>query len=173
MPTEGKWLIIGMLCLAFAAAAFGWYWNLQASRHALDFWGGDVAQRIAAAPQAELLQLARLRTPAGADTSPADVLEVDGARYAVRKRADVSQVRGAGNVRRMLVQDASYQWPAEAIAGPDWTLALQVQDARGSAVVLLSPETRQAALLGHPGTVRLDPAAAKILSQFADEQFRR
>lgn len=173
MPTEGKWLIAGMLGLAFAAAAFGWYWNREASRRCLQFWGAAAAAQIAAAPQAELLDLASGGTPTGAAAEPADRLDAAGQAYIIVQRADVSHARGFGNVRRMLVQDASYDWSAPAPAEPiRWDRALRFTGKDGPTVVLLALSAQHAALVGRPGAVQLDPAAATILREFCSEQFR-
>lgn len=172
MKNEGKWPILVMLCLAVALSAFGWYWNQQAVRRCLAFWGAAAGREIAAAPHAELLELVKGGTPAA--LPPDDLLDVNGSTYLIAQRADVSEARGFGNVRHMLVQDASFDWSATTPAErTDWSYAFKFSGGQGSVVVLLAPQAQQAALAGQQGIVQFHPAAAKILLEFIGEQFQQ
>jgi hypothetical protein len=157
-----------MIALAVTAAGFSWYWNVRTTQHCLQFWGPEAALRIASSPKAELLRLEAAH-PTEADAAVGAKASVP---ISAGQRVDVSQARGFGNVRRLLVQDRSFNWSAEPPAtAPAWTFALRFDDAKAASLVLLAPESGVVALDGRPGTAAMDPAAAKILAEFAAEQF--
>ncbi len=168
MLKQGQLLSVGMITLAAMAAGFSWYWNVQTTRRCLEFWGPEAALRIASAPKADLLQIGEMDQAGPAAqvvTNPAEP-------FVVLQRVEISQARGFSNVRRLLVQDRSFDWTTPPCSFPQsWKLALRFDDDKASSLVLLAPETGLAALNGRIGTAILDPAAAKILADFAAEQF--
>jgi hypothetical protein len=78
---------------------------------------------------------------------------------------------GIQNIRKALVQNTTFDWrSAEGDDEPDWQYALGFTDKRNWATVLFDFETGQVALTGGQKIARLDPAAAKDLKQFFEEQ---
>jgi hypothetical protein len=156
---------VGILALATLAAGFGWYWNVQTTRRCLQFWGPEAALRIASAPKAELLQI--IDQPGTGLVFPNQEEP-----FSVCRQVDISNARGFSNVRRLLVQDRSFDWTTRpALPSQDWKLAIRFDDGKANSLVLLAPEAGVVALDGNPGRAILDPAAAKILADFAAEQF--
>jgi hypothetical protein len=84
----GHFVVIAMLAVALAAAAFAWWWNFQRGRKALEFYGPEAATLVRTAPKVELLR----------GDEP------------VR---DISQAKGLLNARTSLLGDASYLWASE------------------------------------------------------------
>jgi hypothetical protein len=172
MLNQGKILILGMVSVAFAAAIFGWWWNYQATRHSLAFWGTVDALRVAGAPNAELLALGE---PEGSESTEPhtseQVISLGGRKYPVLAHYDVGHARGFGNVRRLLVQDQSFHWEKTPPAGATpWEFALRFSDAQGESMILLAPG---AALVGSAGETRtavLKEEAARVFAAFAAEQ---
>ena len=138
-------VIFGMLLLG-AATSVAAIWYLRGlSRRSMEFWGPQAGELILQAPQVEVLQLAS----AEAD-SAAERLIVDGQDFSVIQRRDISQARGLANVRRALMQDASYQWPADRPDPPlGWSYALRFTDRDRSTTLLFA----------------LDPPAARPLER--------
>jgi len=164
MLKQGQWLIVGMLTLALTAAGFAWWWNVRQTRRCLQFWGPEAALRIANAPKSEVL---RFDEPQDVTESPLSA-EPSSEPLVV----DISHARGFSNVRRLMVQDRSFDWATERpVPTPGWTLALRFDDGQAASVVFLATDGSVVALKGKPGTATLDPAAAKILADFAAEQF--
>jgi hypothetical protein len=113
--------VIGLVLLGLAAAATGIWFQWQQTRRCLAFYGGPASRRISAAEAVELWTLAPGSAPG---------------RLRVVDRKDVSRARGLVHLRRGLVEDANFSWPAEpaptgAARRPDadWTFALAFSDA--------------------------------------------
>lgn len=115
--------MIGLVLLGLAAAATGIWFQWQQTRRCLAFYGGPASRRISAAAAVELWTLAPGSAPG---------------RLRVVDRKDVSRARGLVHLRRGLVEDANFSWPAEpaptgaaAARRPDadWTFALAFSDA--------------------------------------------
>jgi len=80
-------------------AAFAWWWNRQAGRRALEFWGKDSALAIRDGKKVELL---RLRPKNGRLLDMKDPVIVE--------TKDISGAQGLIHARHSLLQDASFDW---------------------------------------------------------------
>jgi hypothetical protein len=98
----GTWLVGGLVGLGLVAAATGIWFQRQQTRRCLEFYGSQAARRIAAAPSVRLVVLA-----------PSDRA---GRLVAVRS-FDVSKAPGLVHLRRGLVEDANFAWPAAGVEG--------------------------------------------------------
>ena len=92
----GTTLVIGLLTLAVALAAFAVWFQWNQTRQCLGFYGAEAARSIQGAPRVELWQLA--------------VDPVTGRLVAIDRR-DVSRAPGLVHLRRGLVEDANFTWP--------------------------------------------------------------
>jgi hypothetical protein len=124
MKVSGKLVIIAMLTLALAAAGASWWFRFTATHRAAKFWGSDVARLIRDAPKVELLRLG-LPNTIGLESS--DVAhQVETANF-----HDVSKGRGLVHLRNALLQDRSYDWPAQPRKPRSyWSWALRFRDDR-------------------------------------------
>lgn len=143
----GRWLVLGLLALGFAAAVTGILFQRQQTRRCLAFYGPDAARRITAAPRVRLV-----------------VLEASGPRSVGAARSvDVSGAAGLVHLRRGLVEDANFRWPEspprEPLGANAWDYALEFSDAAGGVVTTLvldvDPAGGSLAVVGAPGRVAL------------------
>jgi hypothetical protein len=136
------------LLAATAAVAAIWYLR-GLSQRSMDFWGPVAGELILQAPHVEALQLA------GAEP----------------KRRDISQARGLTNVRRALMQDASFDWNDRTAApSTGWDYALRFQDGDRSATLLFAIDPPRAALQEAEEQVSTLPIAGGLRA-FLEEQF--
>lgn len=159
--------IVAMLVLAVAAAATAIWYLRGLSRRTTERWGPAAGQLILQAPHIEAWRLAPLNDAGGKD--PATVI-VDGQRLAILQRRDLSQAPGMTNVRRALMNDASYAWDVSSTEPPHWTHALQFRDADRKATLLFSHDPPQIMLLGDDRPV-FPQRIARGLQVFLEEQF--
>jgi hypothetical protein len=122
----GTWLVGGLVLLGVVAACTGVWFQRHQTRRCLAFYGPAAARRISAAPQVELL----LVQPG---TAPG--------RLVAHTRLDVSTAPGLVHLRRGLVEDANFGWPAPAGDAPR-RLPLEAWDA---ALVFTEPGGGEAA----------------------------
>jgi hypothetical protein len=149
-------VILGMLLLG-AATSVAAIWYLRGlSRRSVEFWGPQAGALILQAPQVEALLLA----PTGPDSA---------AEQSVVERRDVSQARGLANVRRALMQDASYEWPPSR---PDpllrWSHALRFTDRDRTTTLLFALNPPAARPLERDMCVGTKKIAAGLRDFFAE-----
>lgn len=149
-PAAGSWLVVGLLVLAIGLALFAVWFQWGQTRRCLEFLGPVAAARLQEAPIVELWSLAA----------------TDGQVRGV-ERFDISRVPGLVHLRRGLVEDVNYRWPAEAGSGrgearlpaATWDVALAFRDeASSSPVTILAFDldgTGAMTLVGHAGRVEL------------------
>jgi hypothetical protein len=92
---RGTRLVMTMVGLAVALAVFAVWFQWRQTRQCLAFYGPVAARHIQSAPRVELW-------------------EVDGRSNQPRRRQDITEARGLVHLRRGLVEDANFEWPAEA-----------------------------------------------------------
>ena len=133
----GKLLILLILALAIGAASFSIWYLRGLSLRSMEFYGLQAGQLILQAPVVEAMRL----EPADATAEPAtsETLTVDARTYAVIQRRDISRAKGLINVRRGLMNDASYHWEEAPSRGPlRWEYALRFRDGDRQATLLFS-----------------------------------
>lgn len=157
---SGAGLVIGLLVLGVAAGTLAILFQRGQTRRCLSFYGPAVARRVASAPVVEVWRL----QPGGA----AGVLEAG-------ERVDVSQAPGLVHLRRGLVEDANFRWPAddgpvgERLPSGAWDVALVFsdparpgEDARVVIDLDDGPGGGAIAVVGRPGRIGLGRIAAGL-----------
>ena len=133
-------LILIILTLAVAAAVFAGWFRWSQGHRALDFWGADLASQIRFAESIELLWLESPLVDAARreDSSAIDTVTIDGVKWRVHHRRDITDARGLVHARQALIQDATYLWDDESLtAASAWTHALVFHSVGKNDAVLL------------------------------------
>lgn len=150
--TRGKWAILLIFAIGLSAASAALWYLRQQGRRALDFWGGEHAQRIMQSPRVEVA-LWPTTPDAGAQAW-----------------FDVSQARGLINLRRALLSDASFDWSAGTNADPRWEYLLRFTDESGKHTTLcISLSDARIAIVGPHRSVSMEPIA-NAMAAFMREQ---
>ena len=135
-------MIVG---LAVVAAVFATWFRWSQGHRAQEYWGVEVARQIRFAPKVELMWLDSplLGTAGSTSAQQADepngaTIMIDGTRWTILKRSDITTARGLVHARQSLIQDATFQWDGQKW-GPDssWTHALLISDPDGDSLTLL------------------------------------
>lgn len=151
-PAAGTWLVVCILLLAVGLGAFALWFQWGQTRRCLAFLGPAAAAQIQEAPIVELWSLA------GAE-----------GRLARVDQFDVSRAPGLVHLRRGLVEDVNFRWPAAAASGQraagsrlpagSWDVALAFrQDAESPAATILAfdlDEPGAMTVVGRGGRVEL------------------
>ena len=152
--SHGKYVIAVMLIIGVVAAGISLWHHSRVSRHALEYWGQAGAKQILRAPKVVAVRL-----------------QGDAAGMPIER--DASHSRGLVNIRQALLQDAAYNWEAAPPeTPPQWQYALRFEG-DGPAVTALFSFADDPRLLreGADKSLSLDPASARVLQAFLEEQF--
>lgn len=120
---SGKWVILGILALAFVAASGSWWFRYNATHRAVEFWGPQAARLIRDAPRVDFFSLRN--EEAGSPSITASIpLKSDRTLYGYDQRI-ISKAHGLAHLRNALLEDRSFNWPAEVPSSdPPWRWAL-------------------------------------------------
>jgi hypothetical protein len=122
MKVSGKLVIVSIMTVALAAAGASWWFRYTATHRAAKFWGPGVARLIRDAPKVKLLRLGSPNTIGLHSSAIAQYVET--ADY-----LDVSKGRGLVHLRNALLEDRSYDWPAQPKKQHSfWSWALRFGD---------------------------------------------
>jgi hypothetical protein len=145
---SGAPLVVGLLALGTALAAFALGFQRWQTSRCLAFYGGGIARAITAAPVVELWNLSPGSGPG---------------RLMAAVDCDVSTAPGMVHLRRGLVEDANFDWrprtgprlPADA-----WQVAVAFRPAAGAAptavlVIGAGAEGGEMCVVGQPGRIGL------------------
>lgn len=170
MSHRGKLVILGMLVLAIGAGSFAIWYLRGLSARSTHYFGTRTSALILQAPEVRALRLAPTGEEAG--TSNEERIAISGQPYTVIQRRDASQANGLINVRRGLMNDASYNWSAPQPEQPaDWQYGLEFRDESGRAVVVFAPQEKR--LMSAEAGESLDASRiAAGLEAFLYEQFQ-
>lgn len=167
---SGSWLVVGLVALGVTAGATAIAYQRGQTRRCLAFYGSDVARRVAAASQVEVWTLEATATP--------------GRLRAVGRR-DVSRAPGLVHLRRGLVEDANFRWPAAGegvrsrLPAQAWKVALVFRDPASpddGAILVVDVAAPGAgadgagwlAVVGRPGRIALGRIGAGLGKWLAD-----
>lgn len=159
--SRGTAVVAGMLATALALAAFAVWFQWRQTRRCLDFYGGDVARLVQAAPRIELWRL----DPTTGDAPPQP-----------RTRTVVTTAPGIVHLRRGLVEDANFVWNGRASPGgrPTWSVALAFFPETGAepAVLLFDTgaENPAVGVAGRPGFMVPGAIAAGLRTWLAEAE---
>ena len=146
---DSRLIIAGMLLLAVAAGIAAIWYLRGLSQRSMEFWG-PASELILHAPLVEVYELS-----------------------STDEAHNISRARGLINVRRGLMNDASYDWSAQPKpADGNWRYALRFQDSKGGATILLSIDPPLAMKSDRTQCVSTRPIA-KGLQAFVEEQFEK
>jgi hypothetical protein len=163
----GSRLVVGaMLVLSVAAAVYAIWYLRGLSRRAVEYYGSAAGQLILQAPHIEAW---RLEPAAEGDSAASEQLSVEGTPLAIAARQDVSQAPGITNVRRGLMNDASYDWGEVPAIAPHWTHALRFSDGDRNVTLLFSHDPPRAMMLGSDQRLSTRPVAAGLQAFFASQ----
>jgi len=177
---RGKLIILGIFGLSLAAAFSSIGYHYLESRRSMAFWGGPAAVLIARSPEGQAWLLKPSSSGGAAEAKAADAkaavkrsqVRVVDADCVIEDRKDVIKARGFGNIRRALVQDASFHWdeqPLHDLGG--WRYALHFSDDEKQATVAFDSDVQRAVLLEGGAPIALDPAVSNSLRGFFADQF--
>jgi hypothetical protein len=148
---SGKFVIIGILIAAAAAAGTAWWFRYSATREATEFWGPDAAAMIRDAPHVALIALEPGKdSPQDLSTSDA-VVEIGNQLFAVKKRWDISSAPGLSHLRNALLEDRTFV-SIRSFRPQDWNSGLEFRTSPDSGALRILFASNYATLLRHwPG----------------------
>jgi hypothetical protein len=149
---SGKLVIISILTVALAAAGASWWFRYAATHGAVQFWGPQTAQLIRDAPTVELYRNERLPDSAfksGFATSYLDVADGN----------DISRAPGLVHLRNALLEDRSYNWPAEyrRPGSGGWVLVFRNTQQSEVAALFFTSDWRYVDSTGHEYMLSCEP----------------
>lgn len=132
---RGKLAILAMFVIAGILGLVSVGYHTWASHGVLAWWGGDAARLIADAPQCRAIEL---QPGGGNEPSKRDqTLQIDGQIYRIVRSREVAAVEGLDHLRRGLLDDGNFVWPAQPLPHAEhWTDALVFSDGTRQATVL-------------------------------------
>src|SRR3954463_1323997 len=109
---SGKLVIITVLVVAIAGAAFSWFFRYNATHRAAEFWGQRITRAIRDAA------VVQVYTPKRPITLPKNQSGERAGFIDDAELHDISSARGLVHSRNALLEDRSFKWPAEPMS-PD------------------------------------------------------
>jgi hypothetical protein len=103
---SGKFVIMGILGLAFVAGAGSWLFRYNATHRAAQFWGPNGARLIRDASEVGFYEKPYDRLVTLAQDPFAAQKRIDAAKI------DISHARGLAHLRNALLEDRSFDWSA-------------------------------------------------------------
>ena len=176
---RGKFVIFLIFFTAIAVSIASVWLRHRQMRHVLETFTAPVAQLIAYAPEAEILQLG---TPSdemvGKDRQiGAEEITIAHRIYPIMARKKVESSRGFGKLRADLVRDSNYTWPEPSDVVVEkvpakWQYVLLLTDGKEQARLAFSPDSCQMMLLDAVRIVSIDPICAAT-KELLEEQFAK
>jgi hypothetical protein len=163
--TSGKLVIVGIVTVAFCAAAISWYFRYNATHRVAEFWGPETVRLIRDAAIVEAINLSTPITIPRGDTAGV------GGFIDTSENRDVSTAHGLVHLRNALLEDHNFAWPPSPNS-PDiqWKRGLIFRDkGLGNAVILLfSPDLKLVSVAGSNEMLSCAPIAAGLGEMFAE-----
>lgn len=146
--SSGSRVVIGLLVMGCALAAFALAFQRRQTDGCLGFYGSAVARAITVAPHVEIWHLAAGSTPG---------------RPVAVGRCDVSGAPGLVHLRRGLVEDANFDWRPpvpKRLPAEQWVAAIVFSPAPGARpaamlAISFAPKGGALCVVGQPGRVGL------------------
>lgn len=171
---SGKLVIIGIVFVAFWAAAISWYFRYNATHRAAKFWGPDTFTLIRDAPQVTLY-LKPFASVAALAKGPAAVQNSFG-----KSSVDISHAPGLLHLRNALLEDQNFVWPAKDESWPNaavdiqhWRLEFRDPQSGKVAAMQFTQDCSQAArlVLGKDDVYELTPISTEPMAKGLREMF--
>jgi hypothetical protein len=168
---SGKWMILSVVGIGVGMAVAAWLYFFFQQRRPLEFWGPSAARLIARAPVVDGIWLvAPDAALSGENASEVKTLTIDGRRYRIAKKRDLSTAPGLTHLRHGMVNDRCFQWDAPAgPEKPDWRYVLHFTDGGQEATLLFAPDAKRVRLLESGGEVSIAPVSDGIRAFFEDQ----
>jgi hypothetical protein len=176
---RGKFVILLIFVAAAAVSVAAVWYRHQQMRHVLETFTAQVAQLIAYAPEAEILQLGAPKEAVIGEDPQAGTEEIKIAHriYPIIARKKVESSRGFGKLRADLVRDSNYAWPEPTDVVVEKTLAewqyvLVLTNEKDQAQLAFSPNSCQMMLVDAVRIVSIAPICDATKELLA-EQFTK
>ena len=140
----GRVAVLVMLAVGIAAASFAWWWNYNRGRRSLELYQAEGANLVRTAPKVEILASDR------------------------HDNIDISKAPGLLNARTSLLNDSSYEWPAETSIFGSPQAAVRFSNRDESLIVLFDFENRR--MLVNCRTVRIKQKTAEGWQSYLTRQ---
>jgi hypothetical protein len=176
---RGKIVILLIFGTALVISIGSVWFRHQQMRHVIDTFTSPVAQLIAYAPEAEILQLGAPSDELVGEDRPVGAEEIKIAHriYPIVARKKVDSSRGFGKLRADLVRDSNYAWPEptdmvveKTLA--EWQYVLLLTDDKEQARLAFSPDTCQMMLIDAVRIVSIAPIC-EATKELLAEQFAK
>ena len=167
MLVRGKTIILTIALLTIGAAAFAWWFNVQASRRSVEFWGRPTAEVLRGAAQVDLLRFGSNGPSSPFDGAPVNsvTVKLGDQEFFVVERKTLVRVRGEFSD---LIEDRSYAWdrPAKPVAPREagQLLGLEFKGENSTVTILVDLKT--------DGVFNLTTGAAVFLTDDFASQIR-
>ena len=163
---SGKFVIIGILILALAAAGGSWLFRYSATHKAARFWGPAAAGIIRDAASVDFLVL----TPSEAGSPSSNEIESRGEKYRLVAQVDVSAAHGLVHLRNALLEDHNFDSfdLDKGAASQPWRWALEFHTGKDSTTVVFSNDCATTALATGGAIASCRPIAAGLAELFGE-----
>ena len=166
MHSSGKLVIFGIVAIAIASAAVSWWFRYSTTHRAAEFWGPQTARLIRDAPIVKLYQMNPPTQSRQSSRDAVDFLNSTSGR-------DVSKTPGLTHLRKALLEDRSYRWPAQPIRPGDrrqWALRFAESPSGEGLILWFSPDWQYVRSAEREKIVSCEPIAdglAEMLGELA------
>ena len=157
-------MILGILAVAIVMAGASWWYRYTATHRAVEFWGPEMAKLIRDAPVVELWRLQPRLENVNQFSNGATPLRR-------AKSVDVSTARGLTHLRNALLEDRSFQWPAQPGRLDDrckWALVFYDKGREVNRSLLFTADGTSVAAPPADRIVSTEPIAAGLLEMFTE-----
>ena len=137
---RGKIFILLIFLLAFFLSGFGLVYRYTQTNEVIGFWGPTGSQSISSPDRVELCALTPRNDQSVDESGDPDIL-IEGRRYAIVSRKDVTKAPGFNNASGALILNRNYDWRPR-VENPDcrpaWKHALIYRHGENRTVVAIS-----------------------------------
>ncbi|MEO1970324.1 MAG: hypothetical protein ABGX07_02155 [Pirellulaceae bacterium] len=147
---RGKLVIVVMFTVSAGMAGFALWFQYNAGKNCMKYWGAESAERIQNATRVHLVALthpsdgSQVATPlvegagSSATTIPLgnDELMLNSVRYTITREREISARPGLKHLQRALVEDRTFDWDSDRRdTRPNWNYLLVFTNQTGQSTV--------------------------------------